>query len=78
MSRPFGALGSAAASPFLLLWRLAAYLFTGAVGLVRHAAVLLAEFGVGILAVIVPLVVFVLLLFGLFYLLSMVMDGLWL
>jgi len=70
-------LGRVVILPFTLTARLLAWLLTALVQLTKIVAILFAEFAVGALAVLIPLALVVGVLFGLFYLASMVLDGLW-
>ena len=70
-------LGRIVILPFTLTIRLVAWLFTALVQLTKHAAILCAEFAVGAVAVLILLGLIVAVLFGLFYMVSAVMDGLW-
>ena len=70
-------LGRVVILPFTLAVRLLAWLLTALVRLAKTAAILGAELAVGLFAVLIPLALVVGVLFGLFYLVSMVMDGLW-
>lgn len=70
-------LGRVVILPFTLSVRLLAWLLTALVRLAKTAAILGAELAVGLFAVLIPLALVVGVLFGLFYLVSMVMDGLW-